>query len=126
MSSDTNWPNPERPGVPLFPERDGAHAIEVPGLEGTDLVYYWHQNGGGWTEYNYQNSDDFLEDEDTSGWIYKGPVLAPTQINEMMAAERQWCADACRAMSFDSHYTKTQRDALEEAENSIRNLGAAP
>lgn len=25
MTNPTNWPNPERPGVPMFPERDGWH-----------------------------------------------------------------------------------------------------
>lgn len=45
---------PRAARVPMIPERDGAHTIEVRGLEGTDLVYYWHQNDGGWTEYNHQ------------------------------------------------------------------------
>ena len=72
-----NWPDPKQEYVPLFPDRDGAHAIEVAGLEITDIVYYWHQNGGGWTEYNHQGSEDFLTDDDMQGWIYKGPILTP-------------------------------------------------
>ncbi|KAA8425514.1 hypothetical protein FKW50_08560, partial [Acetobacter pomorum] len=87
-TAPTNWPDPNRPGVPMFPERDGAHAIQVPDLEETEIVYYWHQNGGGWTEYNHQDAEDFLTDEDMKGWIYKGPIVTPTQINEMLAAER--------------------------------------
>ncbi|MCI1796405.1 MAG: hypothetical protein LKI57_09635 [Acetobacter lovaniensis] len=87
MTNPTNWPNPERPGVPMFPERDGAHAIQVPDLEGSEIVYYWHQNGGGWTEYSYQDAEDFLTHEDMKGWIYKGPILTPTQIAELLAGE---------------------------------------
>ncbi|ARW48101.1 hypothetical protein [Acetobacter pasteurianus] len=112
-----NWPDPKHPGVPMFPDRSGKHAV-------SGKLLFWYSDIQKWVtsipisatkEPNY-----FAECE------YHGPVLTHTQINEMLAAERQWCADACRAMSFDNHYTKTQRDALEEAENAIRNLGAAP
>ena len=77
-----NWPDPKQEYVPLFPDRDGAHAIEVAGLEITDIVYYWHQNGGGWTEYNHQGSEDFLTDDDMQGWIYKGPSSPPRRLTK--------------------------------------------
>ena len=118
-----NWPDPNRPGVPMFPERDGWHALE----NNERKEYWWDAHCSCWTT-SEDGEFSWIPDDMSSvlGFSYIGPVLTPTQINEMLAAERQWCADACRAMSFDGHYTKTQRDALEEAEIAIRNLGAAP
>ena len=107
-----NWPDPKRPGVPIFPERDGWHLL---GVFGSATIEWWSAD---------KQAFDNHYDPDYA--IYECVCLTPTQINEMLAAERQWCADACRAMSCDAHYTKTQRDALEEAETAIRNLGAAP
>lgn len=26
---EDNWPDPERPGIPMFPEQDGLHVIRV-------------------------------------------------------------------------------------------------
>ncbi|MCP1202743.1 hypothetical protein [Acetobacter oryzoeni] len=110
----------------LLPPRIGG------GLESTDLIYYWHQNGGGWTEYNYQNADDFLGDEDTSGWIYKGPVLTPTQINEMLAAERERiCLIIERSLNASCGLLPAAgktllKAAAEDITDAIRNLGAAP
>ena len=131
-----NWPDPKRPGVPMFPERDGVHTFQVSDLEETDIIYYWHQNGGGWTEYNHQGSEDFLTDEDMQGWIYKGPVLTPTQINEMLAAERERAATAIDHLKneerglYATGLMTTRAEitirALAFAAEEIRNLGAAP
>lgn len=121
-----NWPDPKRPGVPMFAERDGAHVFENENDEDLHLVYHWDSGKQCWSDFPVNTTKQWDRKPSLQDYKYVGPVLTPTQINEMLAAERQWCADACRAMSFDSHYTKTQRDALEEAENAIRNLGAAP
>ncbi|MFS8368456.1 hypothetical protein ACJRO0_13330 [Acetobacter oryzifermentans] len=114
-----NWPDPNRPGVPMFPEREGWHVMEGRVAGQTALTHWNGREWGGGEQVRALNT--------LPEWYrYVGPVLTPTQINEMLAAEREWCADACRAMSCDAHYTKTQRDALEEAETAIRNLGDAP
>ncbi|MGO2959309.1 MAG: hypothetical protein ACTIDN_09770 [Acetobacter sp.] len=144
LKTPTNWPNPERPGVPMFPERDGGHAFQIPDLEETDIIYHWHQNGGGWTEYNHHGPEDFLTDEDMKGWIYKGPVLTPTQIAEMLAAERERCAikmdqykqkvvddygsydPATGITEIASEAANTEIEFYETAAQIIRNLGAAP
>lgn len=104
----------------------------MPGLEITDFIYYWHHNGGGWTEYNYQNADDFLGDECTSSWIYKGPVLTPTQINEMLAAEREHAAKEAEKHRSDanphaiSDWDVVRTSTANDIAKAIRNLGSAP
>lgn len=125
-----NWPDPKRPGVPMFPERDGWHWLSIGDASPIPIEWNADQSPVAFDDWGWAlgDCDDDLHSPEKAAksMRYHGPVLTPTQINEMLAAERQWCADACRAMSFDNHYTKTQRDALEEAENAIRNLGAAP
>ncbi|MCG0998152.1 hypothetical protein [Acetobacter persici] len=123
--TNANWPNPERPGVPMFPEQDGKHVIDVdPEGQKNELVYYWIAKDQVWVEYEYQGPDDALEGYDLIGWVYVGPCLTPTQISEMLAGERERCAMLC-----EDAYEKTGRDfeylgCLSCAED-IRNLGAA-
>ena len=179
-----NWPDPKRPGVPMFAERDGWHWLSNKPNETPFPAEWTHEDySDAETEWFWDMGEEPEEAHEMAGLYYHGPcpfpnkknialsnietltdrarknivaasgarkmakalspilddidaavatirdqnsILTPTQINEMLAAERQWCADACRAMSCDAHYTKTQRDALEEAETAIRNLGAAP
>ena len=179
-----NWPDPKRPGVPMFAERDGWHWLSNKPNETPFPAEWTHEDySDAETEWFWDMGEEPEEAHEMAGLYYHGPcpfpnkknialsnietltdrarknivaasgarkmakalspilddidaevatirdqnsILTSTQINEMLAAEREWCADACRAMSFDNHYTKTQRDALEEAENAIRNLGAAP
>ena len=121
-----NWPDPKRPGVPMFSDRDGAHVFENENDEDLHLVYHWNSEKQCWSDFPVNTTNQWDLNPNLQDYKYVGPVLTPAQINETMAAERDRCADACRAMSFDNHYTKTQRDALEEVETAIRNLGAAP
>ncbi|WP_161596331.1 hypothetical protein, partial [Acetobacter pomorum] len=81
---------------------------------------------------------DFLTDEDMKGWIYKGPIVTPTQINEMLAAERERCAKLAQEIS-DGYYEQRETAgsdaeriyadermcAASECSQAIRNLGAA-
>ncbi|GBQ10473.1 hypothetical protein [Acetobacter cerevisiae] len=122
----TNWPNPERPGYPMFPERDGKHVIDVdPEAPKNELVYYWKAKQQIWVEYDHEGPDDALEGYDLIGWSYIGPVLTPTQINEMLAGERERCAKVC-----EDEYEKSGRDfeylGCLSCSETIRNLGAAP
>lgn len=132
MTAPTNWPDPARPGVPLFPERDGKHVIDVD-PEGThnELVYYWKAEHQVWVEYDYQDADDALEEYDLIGWVYVGPIITSAQIAEMLAGERQ------RALKAISELIKEEKQiygeetpdilwAFRKAHREIRNLGAAP
>lgn len=96
MTTPTNWPNPERPGVPLFPERDGWHWISYCG---TPRPLFWSAKSNTW----FSSSGTRSRRENTNAhWIYKEPVLTPAQIAEMLAGER--CAKECdEKVAFANH-----------------------
>lgn len=125
MTTPTNWPNPERPGVPMFPERDMAHVLCTDPEGDGNLVYYWKAKHQVWVEYDHEGPEDALEGYDLIGWVYVGPVLTPAQIAEMLAAERERCAKLC-----EDAYEKSGHDFEYLACNGIavqiRNLGDAP
>lgn len=122
MTIPANWPDPTRPGVPMFPDRDGKHVIDVdPRGQKTELVYYWKAERQVWVEYDYQDADDALEGYDLIGWVYVGPVLTPTQIAEMLAAERERCAVECDKLANEFLPCHTSEYA-----SAIRKLGALP
>ncbi|MFS8366812.1 hypothetical protein ACJRO0_04860 [Acetobacter oryzifermentans] len=123
MTAPTNWPDPNRPGVPMFPEQDGFHIIGR-------LAWKWHAASKLWD--GVANPDEF------GTFYYVGPCITPTQINEMLTAERERCAKECDAIAtFASSdwkataYDSDNRagDAAEETAEicaqKIRNLGAA-
>ncbi|KXV79705.1 hypothetical protein AD953_01325, partial [Acetobacter malorum] len=106
MKPPTNWPNPERPGYPMFPERDGKHVIDVdPEGPKNELVYYWKEKQQIWVEYDHEGPDDALEGYDLIGWSYVGPVLTPEQIAEMLAGERERCEKAISGLIEEEKQT---------------------
>ncbi|ATJ90407.1 hypothetical protein HK16_04010 [Acetobacter senegalensis] len=141
MTTPTNWPNPERPGVPMFPEKDGKHVIDVdPEGNGSDLVYYWIAEHQVWVEYENENEapDDALDGYDLIGWAYVGPCLTPAQIAEMLAAERERCLAAFAehgeraelayrdsASDEEKQYRRGALNTFEKCRDEIRNLGGA-
>lgn len=134
-----NWPDPERPDVPMFPERDGKHVINIDAEStGLELVYYWKAGHQVWVEYEHCSEDEALDGNDLMGWSYVGPCLTPEQIAEMLAAERERCAKICdvagnfaknEEKSPDSHEIKRcwcgERCAAIICADMIRNLGGA-
>lgn len=42
-----SWPDDTRPGVPMNPERDGAHVVRRK-LQGTERVLCWDAERGAW------------------------------------------------------------------------------
>lgn len=122
LKAPTNWPNPERPGVPLFPERSGRHYV------GTHLLF-WYSDIQQWVTVSPIRA--CKEPEAFAGDEYHGPVLTPTQIAEMLAGERERCAVACEANSviMASAYKSTEiaiNEILRITAEEIRSLGAAP
>jgi len=75
----TTWPDPARPGVPLNPERDGAHVLQFPnGTERTMLFRASPILGPLWvSSANYS----FTADEVAACHaIYIGPCLTPDEV----------------------------------------------
>ncbi|MGX7346383.1 hypothetical protein ACWM9A_10865 [Acetobacter pasteurianus] len=126
-----NWPDPKRPGVPMFPERDGWHALE----DDERKEYWWDAHCSCWTT-SEDGEFSWIPDDMSSvlGFSYIGPVLTPTQINEMLAAERERCILACKneGKAFESpEYAGGKSNAwgelfaVSECIEAIRTLGAA-
>lgn len=122
MTTPTNWPNPERPGWPLFPERDGWHVLRAFGCV---TIEWWSADA--------QAFDNYYDPEYT---VYEHACLTPEQIAEMLAAERERCAKVCARLKTEVSEvygiglstTASARivRAYVTAEKAIRNLGAAP
>ena len=129
MTNPGNWPNPERPGVPLFSERDGWHWISYCG---TPRPLFWSAKSNTW----FSSSGTRSRRENTNAhWIYKEPVLTPTQIAELLAGERERCAVICDGIEDEEWKKwKNHADMMAQGASSgamdcaaaIRNLGAAP
>lgn len=129
MTSPTNWPNPKRPGVPLFPERDGWHAI---GLTIKQVKWWDAANKYWWdSERRYYLTLDEVAYR-VPEYRYDGPILTPAQIAEMLAAERERCCDIVANRAPGNFHELPERDAsiltnmAEDICEAIRNLGAAP
>ncbi|AOW48415.1 hypothetical protein [Acetobacter ascendens] len=133
LKTPTNWPDPTRPGVPMFPERDGWHALE----DNERKEYWWDAHCSCWTT-SEDGEFSWIPDDMSSvlGFSYIGPVLTPTQINEMMAVERERCAviaDARRDAVWDGKIGSLAKDKLRAGyaqaairiAKAIRNLGEA-
>ncbi|MBS0966160.1 hypothetical protein JK165_08685 [Acetobacter okinawensis] len=136
----TNWPNPERPGVPMFPERDGWHNFighqnvrpdeddgESPDVSPIYLFCCWWDSelrtwsGFDETPWCIDDCADLLRDEE-----YHGPALTPTQIAEMLAGERERSAQ--EAISIGENWNGTELSPTNTARHiahAIRNLGDA-
>ena len=121
----TNWPNPERPGEPMFPEKTLRHALKKKDT-GEIIIRSWKSNGQHWDMIGH--SAQWCSET----YFYEGPVLTPAQIAEMLAAERERCAKECERLkpSMDeiigNSFFGVRGVALVDAAAAIRNLGAAP
>jgi hypothetical protein len=93
---DAGWPDPQRPGWPERPERDGAHELEgglLPSGERARFVAVWSSCrwwcDGGDVRANQAAYDD---------WRYIGPCLTLAEaVIALAAAERRWWDDAVAA-----------------------------
>lgn len=107
----TNWPNPERPGEPMFPEKRGWHMMDRD-------VWEWCPTRQAWNDTVLHPS--FVKAKDMAWRKYHGPCLTPTQISDMLAGERERCATICDKLADDFLPCHPSEYARE-----IRNLGAA-
>lgn len=86
MTTPTNWPDPARPGVPMFPEKRGWHMLDR-------NMWEWCPTQQAWNDEVLHPS--FVKAMNMAWRKYYGPVLSPVQIAEMLAAERERCAKVC-------------------------------
>ncbi|WP_215762235.1 hypothetical protein [Acetobacter sp. P1H12_c] len=125
MTTPTNWPNPERPGHPSWPEYYGEHVLierrtgnKVPGIWNSPYAEWILQNGS----FEAKNAANYYI---YSHCVSLGPDPTPAPTAEMLAAERERCAKLC-----EEAYEKSGRDfeylGCNDAASQIRNLGDAP
>ena len=122
MTTLTNWPNPERPGWPPDPEKDGLYAMRI---DEKFIVRYWsaarqhYSLVPGWKK--------GISPSDASVFTFCGEIFTPTQIAEMLAGERERCAQ--EAIQIGESWGGTELSPTNTARHiahSIRSLGVAP
>lgn len=74
--TNTNWPDPTRPGVPLFPERDGNHVFEMELYPGF-VVWEWSAKNKEYSGISYEAEIVYSPAEMAREYKYFGPVLPP-------------------------------------------------
>lgn len=82
MTDPNGWPDASKPGVPLNPERSGAH---------------WRSGIPSWwvsTSHMWRNWGDWVTPANAARSTYEGPCLAPTEV----AAREAAAAEAMRAV----------------------------
>lgn len=125
MTAPTNWPDPNRPGVPMFPDISARHVLDNKRRKSLKLVFWDHQQEHYCTEIGYLTPLEIV----SMDWGYYAPALTPAQISEMLAAERERIKSMVARACEGNIITASQRDMLIagiDSETAIRNLGAAP
>lgn len=122
MTNSTNWPNPERPGVVMWPHKDGRHLFA---FGGSYIVAFWRSDKQ-WLVSDDDHDLGFCASDRVKDLNYLGPVLTPAQIAEMLAAERQRCAVACSALGDQCAGKAARQETAYLCAANIRSLGAAP
>jgi hypothetical protein len=74
----SNWPDPEKPGVPLNPERDGWHWIV--GWSDKLFVAKWDSDQQDYVWFDGGNDPSGMVE---NGWTYAGPVLTPSEADAL-------------------------------------------
>jgi hypothetical protein len=95
----SNWPDPEKPGVPLNPDRDGIHWLFNPDNDKPHPVI-WVADLGTWAVGDVWTPRMVAE----MGLHYLGPVLTPAEA-AILRAENARLREAltnARAETFDA------------------------
>ncbi|AKR49758.1 hypothetical protein [Acetobacter pasteurianus] len=121
-----NWPDPKRPGVPMFPDHSARHVLENKKRRSLKLVLWDHEQEHYCTEIGWVTPEQM----NAMDWEYYAPCLTPTQINGMLAAEREQCAEEAEKHRSDANvHTVIEWDIVQTRTANgiayaIRNLGA--
>ncbi len=141
MTHANGWPDKERPGYPMFPERGGYHWLSNNGKdEPFPIKWKKEEFSDAPDEWSWDWGDDGYEDIEVTGRLhYHGPCLTPDELTALLRAERERCAKVCdkRAGSTDCVYMElaaAERESYWDGVNSgasscaaeIRNLSDEP
>lgn len=121
----SGWPDPDKPGVPLNPERDGWHWIV--GWSDKLFVAEWDSDQ---QDYVWFDGGDDPSGMVENGWTYAGPVLTPSEADalrtknaRMRAALEETCNALEAATAF--HYAnggfpfKSSKQTLKQARTAL-------
>lgn len=90
--TDASWPDPQRPGVPLNPERDGWHWIDV---AGDVIVARWWAEDSSWTWGVHRWTAQIAS---KAAWFYHGPAMTPADLAAHSAAAAREMREKAAAM----------------------------
>jgi len=76
----SSWPDPEKPGVPLNPERDGRHWL-FDAESNVSFPEFWVAGMGAWAVGDAWTARMVAE----MGLHYQGPVLMPAEADAIRA-----------------------------------------
>ncbi len=109
--TNTTWPDPARPGVPLNPERDGWHWVKRIGQKQAHIErwigsHWWLGPSFGGAKTNIEKYE------------YLGPALTPAEVEARVAQARRDALEDCAKWHDEvaSEYKKEQ--LLYEAKES--------
>lgn len=86
-----NWPDPDKPGVPLNPERDGWHWLRHP-EDLHPVMMGWLSGSQGWS-FGRRHSPKGIVD---MGYQYLGSTLLPSEVAAQIEQARREGAEAMR------------------------------
>lgn len=134
--ADTNWPNPERPGVPMFPEYCGEHILKEK-LTGKEIPAFWdagRPRSPGWDIVALNNQTPESVSKYFSYVRCEHVRIIPTLLTELLAGEREKCLAACESakVAVDGWGDPIEdgdadrNEGIDDAMAKIRSLGDAP
>jgi hypothetical protein len=88
MSDPNGWPDPQRPGVPLNPERDGYHWLSVD-ASGEPCPFEWRATKQQWCDGSNSNEWTCPHHMLPIWEIYLGPCLTPAEVAARVAEARR-------------------------------------
>ncbi len=130
------WPDAERPGVPINPERDAFHWIRRKGSQWHE-AWRWDPDADGCgTEYSgaWAEADgDGVPLEMARWYEYAGPCLTPAEVAALVEAARREEREACAALCEegaslcpdDQDFNVGFANGCLDSARSIRARGAA-
>jgi hypothetical protein len=111
----SSWPDPEKPGVPLNPERDGRHWL-FDAESNVSFPEFWVAGMGAWAVGDAWTARMVAE----MGLHYQGPVLMPAEA-DAIRAENARLREALVALLDDAEV----QDFGEWFEDRLKQASAA-